>query len=611
MTMTRQTLWATTALFALSTPLAAQQAFELDEIIVSGNLDETTLERIGATASVVTREDLEESGEARVIDYISRLPGVDIRARGPVGTTSSISIRGAGQNYVRVLVDGIDVTDTSGPQVAYDFGSLRTADVSRIEILRGNQGALYGSESIGGVVNITTRRATEEGLTTSASIELGSYNTLAASYGLTMKQGDMDYALTLTSIWTDGFSAADENDGNDEADGYRANRLSFALGRDLAGGGRVEVNGFYEDSQGEFDEGFPLADGSPDETTDNTALGLRAMAQLPTGTIDSEVAVTYYAIDRDTEGSSGGFGADNLYEGRRIGLSYLGKMSLNDAINLRFGADATRESYDQSGDYGPGSGEAELVGTFAELAYAPSGNLDLVGTLRLDEHSQFGTFTTGRLAASWRPAPDYVVRASAATAFRAPSLYELYGPFVGNPDLEPEESSSLDLGIERRLGEDSYLRATLFYNETENLIDYTTSYANVPGTVMRQGVELELGLPLSDAMRLDASYTYTEGDNPPLSGGNAWNLEFPTHDISATLSGDITERVAGSVSLQGAMDRPSLDDYSVVNAKVGYALGDGAEAYLRVDNLLDAEYQTQAGYGTSDRAVYVGLRAQF
>ena len=238
----------------LATPLAAQQAFELDEIIVSGNLDATTLERIGATASVVTRDDLEQSGEARVIDYIARLPGVDVRARGPIGTTSSITIRGAGQNYVRVLVDGIDVTDTSGTQVAYDFGSLRTADVSRIEILRGNQGALYGSESIGGVVNITTRRATEEGLTTSAAIELGSYNTLAASYGLTMKQGDMDYAFTLSSIRTDGFSAADENDGNDEADGYRANRLSFALGRDLAGGGRVEVNGFYEDSYGEYDE---------------------------------------------------------------------------------------------------------------------------------------------------------------------------------------------------------------------------------------------------------------------------------------------------------------------------------------------------------------------
>ncbi|WP_412509099.1 TonB-dependent receptor plug domain-containing protein [Roseovarius sp. SYSU LYC5161] len=618
--MTRQTLWASTALIALSTPLAAQQAFELDEIIVSGNLDETTLERIGTTASVVTRDDLEESGEARVIDYIARLPGVDVRARGPVGTKSSITVRGAGQNYVRVLVDGIDVTDTSGTQVAYDFGSLRTADVSRIEILRGGQGALYGSESIGGVVNITTRRATEEGLTTGAAIELGSYNTLAASYGLTMKQGDMDHAFTLSSIQTDGFSAADENDGNDEADGYRANRLSFALGRDLAGGGRVEVNGFYEDSYGEYDEGGPV-DGSPDEATDNTALGLRAMAQLPTGAVDSEFAVTYYAIDRDTEGSTDFFSADNLYQGRRLGLSYLGKMSLNQSSDLRFGTDFTHETFDRSGSAGPASGESDTLGIFSELTYAPSDNLDLVGNLRVDEHSQFGTFTTGRLAASWRVTPDYIVRSSAATAFRAPSLYELFGDSIANPDLNAEESRSVDLGIERRIGQKGFVRATVFYNETENLIDYSDNntpddydddfYANVPGTVTRNGLELELGLPLTDAMRLDASYTYTEGDNPPLDQFNAWNLEFPTHDISATLSGDVTERVSGSVSLQRAMDRPTLDDYTVVNAKVGYALSDGAEAYMRVDNLLDTEYQTQAGYGTSDRAFYVGLRAQF
>ncbi|MDR9483420.1 MAG: TonB-dependent receptor, partial [Salibaculum sp.] len=406
-------------------------------------------------------------------------------------------------------------------------------------------------------------------------------------------------------------------DGNDEADGYRANRLSFALGRDLAGGGRVEVNGFYEDSYGEYDEFGPVDGETPDEATDNTVLGLRAMAQMPTGAIDSEFAVTYYAIDRDTEGNS-----SNLYQGRRIGLSYLGRTSLNYATDLRFGADATRETFDRSGDFGDEGGEADIAGAFSELAYSPTTNLDVVGTLRVDEHSQFGAFTTGRLAASWRPVGDYVVRASVATAFRAPSLYEQFATALTNPELTSEESSSFDLGLERRVGSDGFVRATLFYNETDNLIDYFDSgtpldssddfYRNVPGTVTRQGAELELGLPLTDAVRLDASYTYTEGDNPSgLTGGNAWNLEFPTHDISATLSGDVTERVSGSVSLQRAMDRPTLDDYTVVNAKVGYALSDGAEAYMRVDNLLDTEYQTQAGYGTSDRAFYVGLRAQF
>jgi vitamin B12 transporter len=313
--------------------------------------------------------------------------------------------------------------------------------------------------------------------------------------------------------------------------------------------------------------------------------------------------------------------ADNLYQGRRIGLSYMGETRLNASADLRFGTDFTRETFDRSGADGPASGESDTLGIFSELTSAPSDNLDLVGNVRVDEHSQFGTFTTGRLAASWRPTTDYVVRASVATAFRAPSLYELFGDSGANPSLTAEESRSVDLGIERRIGQKGFVRATMFHNETDNLIDYFNNgtpndytddfYANVPGTVTRQGAELELGLPLTEAMRLEGSYTYTEGDNPPLSGGNAWNLEFPTHDISATLSGDVTERVSGSVSLQRAMDRPTLDDYTVVNAKVGYALSDGAEAYLRVDNLLDTEYQTQAGYGTSDRAFYVGLRAQF
>ena len=607
--MTRKTLWATTALVALAPPLAAQQAFELDEIIVSGNLDATTLERIGVTASVVTREDLEDSGEDRVIDYIARLPGVDIRARGPVGTTSSITVRGAGQNYVRVLIDGIDVSDTSGPQIAYDFGSLRTADVDRIEILRGGQGALYGSESIGGVVNIITRRATEEGMTQTAALELGSYSTLSASYGITVKEGELDYALTLSSIRTAGFSAADENDGNTEADGYRADRLSFAVGHALANGGRLEFNGFYELSRGEYDEQFPIEDGTPDEATRNTALGLRAFAALPTGAVDSEFTATYYGINRETEGTDGVFTAFNTYEGRRVGLAYLGRLDLSDASELRFGADLTLETYAQSGDYGPGSGETETVGLFGEFEFAPTEDFDVVATLRVDNHSQFGSFTTGRLAASWRPTADYVIRGSIASAFRAPSLYELYAPGSGNSDLDAETSQSIDLGIERRFGDDNYVRATLFHNATDNLIDFPYPYENVPGTVTRQGVELELGVALSELWRLDANYTYTEGENPPLTGGNAWNLEFPTHDISATLSGDVTDRLSATATLQHVMGRPTLADYTLVNASLGYDLTDRSEIYLRIDNLLNEEYQTRAGYGTSDRAFYVGLRA--
>ena len=608
--MTRSLLLASLAATTmLALPATAQTAFELDEIIVSGNLDATTLERIGATVSVVTRENLEDTGEVRAIDFLARLPGIDVRGRGPVGGLSNITIRGVGQNYVRVLVDGIDVSDPSGPQIAYDFGGLRTADIDRIEVLRGGQSALFGSESIGGVINITTRRAVEEGTAQFLTLEGGSYNTLNASYGVTTRKGAFDYALTLSAMQTDGFSAADENDGNTEADGYDAKRLSFAFGYDLSNGSRIGLNGFVEDATTQFDEQFPLADGSTDEYSDNRSTGLRAYAEFNTGSIANEVALTYYNINRKSFGSTGFGTANNVYDGERVGLSYLGQKALGAGLDLRVGADYTKETYDQSGDYGLSTGTYDTTGVFAELGYETE-SFGLVGTLRYDDHSQFGGFTSGRLAANWRPAQDWTLRASAATSYRAPSLYELYGPF-GDATMVPEESRSIDLGLERRFGEANFVRATAFYSETDNLIDFPFPYANVPGTVVRQGVELEAGFALTDAWRVDASYTYVEGENPALTAGNAWNLEFPENDLSLTLTGDLTDRLSAAFTVQYAAGRQVLDDYTVANATINYAVTDGIEAYLRVENLFDEQYQLTSGYGTSDRAVYAGLRAEF
>jgi vitamin B12 transporter len=589
---------------------AGQSVFDLGEIVFSAEFGETTLEETGATVSVVTREELEATGETRVIDYIARLPGVDVRARGPIGSLTSITIRGAGQNYVRVLVDGIDVSDLSGPQAAFDFGSLTTSDISRIELLRGGQSAIYGSEAIGGVINITTLRAEEEGVNQFASIETGSYNSYRGSYGVAVRQGPLDYALTLTRTQTDGFSAADENDGNTEADGFESNRLSFSLGHDLQNGGRVGLNGFVESARVEFDEQFPISDGSPDEVSYNESFGLRAYLELPTGAVDSTFAATYYQIERDVRGSTTFGPAENIYTGERIALSYLGALDLDQSTSLRFGLDATRETFSQGGTFGPGGGESETVGLFGELAWSPNDSFDLSATLRYDDHSQFGGLTSARFAASWRPDEAWIIRASAAQSFRAPSLYELYGPF-GEPTLQPEESHSFDLGVERRLAQDAFVRATLFYNQTDNLIDFPFPYAQVPGTVRRRGVELEFGAPITNAWRLDGSYTYTTGRNPPLTAGNAWNLEFPENDLSLTLTGDMTERLSAALSVQSVWNRPTLSDYTIVNATFTYALSDDVDAYLRIDNILDEQYQLTRGYGTSDRAFYLGLRARF
>lgn len=607
-----RTLATSTALMALMTaPAFAQTVFELDEIIFTANASPIELERIGTSASVVTAEELEATGETRVIDFLARLPGVDVRSRGPIGTQSSVSIRGVGQNYVRVIVDGIDVTDVAGPQVAYDFGALTTADISRIEVLRGGQSALYGSEAIGGVINITTRRPEEGTVQQFVTLEAGSYNTFSGSYGVAADHGALDYALTLSHVQTDGFSAADEDAGNTEEDGYTSDRLSFSLGYDLDGGTRIGLNGFYEVSEGDYDE-FNIADGTPDDVTNNTALGLRAFVEFQTGALDNTLALTYYEFERDFDSPSI-FGPFNgFFLGERLGFNYLGATELSSDLDLRFGLDATRETFSSANNFGSAnSGENTVVGVFGELAWSPTDAFDMVTTLRLDNHSEFGELFSGRIAASWRPAEDWIVRSSIANSFRAPSLYELYGP-EGDATLQPEESFSLDFGVERRFGPDTFVRATYFYNETTNLIDYTfPAYFQIPGTVTRQGLELEAGTAIGAAWRLDGSYTYTQGENPALSGGNTWNAEFPEHDLSLTVTGDLTDRISTAFTLQSAWNRPTLDDYMVANATISYEVLDGIDAHLRVENIFDEAYQLQSGYGTSDRAFYVGLRASF
>ena len=202
------------------------------------------------------------------------------------------------------------------------------------------------------------------------------------------------------------------------------------------------------------------------------------------------------------------------------------------------------------------------------------------------------------------------MRASAANGFRAPSGYELFGPY-GAAALQPEKSRSVDLGVERSWQDDRMLRATLFRIETDNLIDYVyPSYLQIAGETRREGVEIEGTLPAGPAI-LRAAYTLTEGSNPPISAGNTWNSIYGRHQLALGLGADLGAGWQGDLGLRHVADRQTLPDYTVADATIRRFLSDGTEAYLRVENLFDADYQLWQGYGTSGRAFYVGLRRSF
>lgn len=620
-------LRTTTALAALCTGLAApaladDEIFEIPEIVVSANLGETEASRTGAAVTVLDGDDLDRTGESRLTDLLARQPGIGIRARGPLGTQTGLTIRGVSQNYVKVLYDGIDIADPSSTQVFYDFGRLTSFGLDRVEILRGSQSAVYGSQAIGGVVSLQTALPQEDGTQHSVEVEAGSYGTVWGNYGYGVRSGRGALGLNLSHVATDGYSAANAADGNAEADGYEATRLSLRGETTLGDGVVLGFSGFVEDTTGDYDEQFPLADGSPDEVSTATARALRAFMRFETGHVEHEIAASAFSIDRRLSGTSG-FGASVLdYKGRRQSLDWTARMAAGTGL-LTFGAGVEREAFENVSGFGTDSNDSRTYSLFGEYDVALSDTLDVTASLRNDNHSEFGNHLTGRLAAAWRLDGATILRFSAGTGFRAPSGYEIANRVASVPVLEPEKSRSVDLGLERRFGETGLVRATVFRIETDNLIDYTDGgtpwpataddgYIQVGGTTVRQGLELEGETAISERVRLTGAYTFTDSENPAgLSAGNTWSSGFGRHQVSLGLDAELTDRLTAAAGLLHVADRPTLPDYTTVNATFTYDLGDQTEAYLRIENLADTDYELVDGYGTSGRALYVGLRKSF
>lgn len=598
----------------------AQSAFDLGEVVFSVNATETQDRRVGNSVSILDEEDLRNAGDLQLSQILTRLPGVALSQNGPQGTAGDIRIRGAQGRYINVYIDGILVTDPSGTTIAYDdFGGLTAGSIRRIELLRGSQSALYGGTAVGGVINITTiaNADTPEGTTQTLGIEAGSYNTYALNYGLTQRTGPLTLSFGVDHVRSDGFSAAEENTGNTEADGFDRSRLSFGAIYAVNDALSVGFNAFVEDGTAEFDEfGAAPIDGTPDETASRDAFGLRVFAEWQLANWSHEVALSQYDVERVSRSN----GRTSTFNGNRLAFDYVGAVSVSDQLALSFGLNAMQEEAVYANAPG-GRAAIDTYGAFLETVWSPTTDLDLTATLRRDDHETFGGQTTGRLAFAWRPGANTVIRGAVGTGYRPPSIDELFGnypglfPFVGNASLVPEESLSAELGVEHVFANGARLSATAFRLDIENLVTFRSgtpsTLVNIPGTSTRRGLELAGSLPVGDVVTLTGAYTYTDAKD-------AQNLPLPLipeHDIALGLdaewgdgwSANLTaQRVIGTVESNRA-----LPNYTVFNASLGYALSDGVEAYVRVENLFDEQYQTRRGYGTSDRAFYLGLRARF
>ena len=614
--MTRTRLFASAAALALL-PLgaAAQDAFLLDEIVISPNATPIQRERAGASVIVVTEDDLRAAGNVQLTDYLARLPGISIVQNGPTGTFADLRIRGAGARYISVFVDGILVTDPSTPSGQFDdFGGLTTGAIRRVEILKGSQSALYGGTAVGGVIAITTLGGPElgEGTFQRAGGTAGSYSTVAGDYALTRNTGPLSLSFAVSHAQSDGFSAASEANGNTEADGFDRSRLSFGAQYAVSDSLTLGVNGFAETGSSDFDDfqsvpPFLPTDG--DGTSDRDTRGLRAFAQYQLGIWQNETSASLYTTDRSS--TSSGFTSE--FSSERIALDHLSSAMVRSDLRLSFGL-SWRDEEAEATSLPGGAESTTTAGGFVEAVWSPSDRLNLTGTLRYDDHSEFGGFTTGRLAFAFRPAEGTVLRGAVGTGYRPPSIGELFddfGFFVGNPDLDPETSTSIEIGIDQVWGNGAILSATVFEARIDDLITFVSgspsTLENIEGESRIRGIELSGRAPFGAIFTGYGAFTWLDAqdaDGDPLP-------RTPERDLVLGLEAALTDRLGADLWMQAVSGIPEVDDYETLNASVSYAVTEGIDLALRGFNLTDEDYETVPGYGTAGRSFYVGFDARF
>lgn len=604
---------ATTTLNA-GTGLAQDGEFVLPGIVVySANRSPTDAAAVGSSVEVIAEEDLKKQSRPFLGDYLKTVPGVSMTQNGPVGGHNSITIRGANQSYVKVLVDGMDIADPSAPQSYVRFEHLLVEDFSRVEVLKGSQSTLYGGDAVAGVISIDTRRATKPGYSQSVAAEYGAYNTWrgATTAGYAGDRGDISFSLL--GINTTGFSAADNAP---EDDGYKNITFSGRGEYQIADGISVFFATRSFTAENEYDAfGLTAPVDSPIEHGRTTQFAGRVGANIDLydGRFKNTFAVQGMKIERDDVTSSP-FSPINWYNGDRIKAEYKGIVSFNEQLSLLAGAEWEETGVETFNT--PGKRDvASLFGTFAQIMVEPVDNLTLTFGGRVDDHTEFGSFNTHRVTAAYLFPTATKIRASHSTGFRAPSLNELYGPFGANPNLNPEESVSWDAGIEQGLFDDrARLGVTYFELDTDNLIIWGGSgYENVPGTTNRRGVEIAASAIVTERLAVNAAYTFTDTERAsglPLP-------RVPRHSFALAIDAEPVDKLKVNVTANYVADNLDevfllglvpMDDYLLVNAKVSYEFRPGMEAYIRGENLLNEDYQTIYGYGTSDLAIYGGLR---
>ena len=606
-----------------------------------------TAARVGAPAresagsfTVITADDLERSKKTTVLEILEAVLGVTVVQAGGKGSAASAFLRGANSEHTMVLMDGVELNDSINPSRSFDLAHLPLESVERIEVLRGPQSTLYGSDAIGGLVNIVTRRGggkPRPALSSSA----GSWGTVASSAALAGSAKAWNYSFGLSQFRTNGISAAGASyPGNKEKDGDRRFSLTTRLGFSPSANWDFDIIARAIDAKTDIDNfGGPFGDDVNNvQSYRSVFIKAGARALLSGNRWEQKLGISFVGSDRKHDNPRDpGHPFDwekGRYRGGLFKVDWQNNVFLHPANTLTFGAEWEEERGESEYDSGNAWGDytspfpvrsARTLGLYLQDGVRFGGRFFATAGLRLDGHSRSGW------AFTWRIAPAYLIertdtkiKAAASTGFKSPSLYQLYAPGtwwgpIGNEGLEPEKSLSWEAGIEQALaGGRVLLQAVYFHNDFKNLInfEYNLGYVNI-GRAESQGVEISAEGRLSGEFKWRAAATRTKSRDK--KSGLAL-VRRPENQVTAAFDWKPLSKWTLDVSFIHVGSREDMDyaswpgtrvtlpAYGLLNATVSFDLSPSFQLFGRFDNLLAAHYETIKGYGAPGRAIYGGIR---
>ena len=635
--MLKIALLSSAAFVAFALPAWAQSENDLtvppESVVVTATRIATPVDQVGSAITVIDASDIAQRQERSLPDVLADAPGLNLVQTGGEGGQTSIFMRGANSNHVKVLVDGIDVSDPSSPNGAFDFGKFDGADIARVEVLRGPQSGLYGSDAIGGVINIITKDGNGP-LSLSGGVEGGSFDTFNQDATVSGSDDHFHYRATLAHLHA-GATPVTPLDllpaGQRRNDDYFDNvTASTKLGYDFSDHFGLGFVGRESDSLGDitgdaFNPVTFLSFPSPTRTRLYTqSYDSRATAHLAMGSFDQTLGVSYSStVTSDMDPNNGSIPSS----GNRIAADWQGSVPVADGETIVLGATTIRDAMHipVSAGVTTNAGYGELQSSLPHLIEGVAINNSV--SIRDDDNSRYGNHVT------WHVAPVAAiastgtrVHATYGTGFKAPSLEQLFQSFptlffFANPNLKPETSSGYDLGVDQKLfGMEGGV--TWFHNDIKNLIETNpVTFAddvNI-GRARTEGLETYLAWQPIETLKLRADYTYTEAEDANL---HEELVRRPKNKVTGearwqamdALSLDARFLYIGSW-IDGSRDfsvpRLNAHPYWTAELAASYALTENLAVTARVNNLFDKSYEDPVGFLQPGRAFYAGLKVNF